>query len=103
MQKTLQKTFPAMGTVHTFTLSGEGCEKVAEQMKAAVLSMDRAWSVFRADSELSLLNCSAGKEPVLVRKDTFSLLQKSFDLCSLTDGAFDICSGALSALWRKSS
>lgn len=99
----LQKTFPAMGTVHTITLYGENRTALAERMKNEVLNMDRAWSVFREDSMLSKLNRSAGIAPVPVDGDTFTLLKACVTLCEQTGGAFDVASGALSALWRAAA
>ena len=103
MHTTLQKTFPAMGTVHTITLNGENHSELAERMKREVLRMDRAWSVFRDDSTLSKLNRSAGIAEVSVDDDTFALLKASVLLCEQTDGAFDVTSGALSSLWREAA
>ena len=103
MQTMLQKTFPAMGTIHTITLYGKNRGGLAERMRREVLAMDRAWSIFREDSTLSELNRSAGIAPVSVDEDTLALLNTCVSLCKLTDGAFDVTSGALSALWRTAA
>lgn len=100
---TLQKTFPAMGTVHSVLLYGEDLASLAERMKCEVLAMERAWSVFRADSTLSELNRRAGVAPLPVDDDTFTVLRESIALCTLTEGAFDITAGTLSALWRHTA
>ena len=59
MSAVVQKAFPAMGTVHTLTVESEEALSAAEAIKSQILAMDRNWSVFREDSEISLLNRGA--------------------------------------------
>ena len=56
-------------------------------------------SVFQPESELSLLNASAGCTSVAVSADTYFLLSESRRYSALSDGAFSITTRVLSALW----
>ncbi len=58
-------------------------------------------SVYRDESELSLLNQRARTEPVEVEPELFDLLLECRRLFEETDGAFDATSGALISLWRE--
>ena len=48
---TVQKTFPALGTVNTLFLRGSDAMETTEEAKAYILSLEQSLSVFRPDSE----------------------------------------------------
>ena len=52
--------------------------------------LDAAWSIYRDDSVVSILNREAASAPVLVDAELFALLALAEDLWRRTDGAFDI-------------
>ncbi len=56
---------------------------------------------FDPNSQISLVNRKAAKEPVHVDPILFDILQKSIYYSKLTDGAFDITVGPLVDMWRK--
>ncbi len=56
-------------------------------------------SVFRSESEISQLNRHAGDRPVTVEPRLFELLQTAVRIHEETGGAYDVTSGALSAVW----
>lgn len=56
-------------------------------------------SVYREHSELSRINRTAARYPVLVETRLFQLLQQALDLHQQTQGAFDITAGPISKLW----
>lgn len=58
-------------------------------------------SIYKPNSEISLVNRDAAAEPVHVRRSLFDLLQTSKQLCRQTDGAFDIAAGAQIRLWQQ--
>jgi thiamine biosynthesis lipoprotein len=62
-------------------------------------SLEDQMSVYRSHGELSQLNRRAGTEPVTVDPRLFALLAEARRLWSDTEGAFDITSGPLIALW----
>jgi thiamine biosynthesis lipoprotein len=55
---------------------------------------------FNDDSQTSLLNRHAGGEPVTVDAEVFELVSRAIHLSELTQGAFDITAGVLTALYR---
>ena len=100
----LETSFPALGTgnrIQAFEYAdriraGEALKRAEERVRAL---HDRL-SVFQPESELSLLNASAGCGPVFVGDDALFLLTKSKYYSALSGGAFSITTRALSSLWR---
>ncbi len=86
-------TQPILGTRVRVELWHED-PAVAQTLLAAVMDemrrVDRAFSSFRDDSELSELNRSAGAGWVSVSDEMLDLLVKSRQVSELTRGAFDI-------------
>jgi thiamine biosynthesis lipoprotein len=78
-----------------------------EQIEAAGLALDaihqiESWlSIYRADSELSKVNLSAFTDSQAIRGDLFELLEMAVQIHQKTDGAFDMATGSLTALWRS--
>ena len=98
---TIEKAFPAMGTVHTITIFDAEGPGAANDARAYLLRLNQAWSCFRADSLISQINRAAGVKPVAVDEDTFAVLQQARHYGGLTDGAFDVTVGPLVQLWRE--
>ena len=96
----IQTMFPALGTVNTITLYDTSQEHAAEEVRAFIRGLDRLLSVFRPDSEISRFNALDGGEWMEISEDTFDIFKESVLCGELTDGAFDITAGPLSALWR---
>jgi thiamine biosynthesis lipoprotein len=82
-------------------LPGENAGSIPAARTALNLadSLESRLSVFRQTSELSSINRSAGAGPVGVSPALFRLLQRSAELHSSTEGAFDITSTPLSRCW----
>ena len=98
---TLEKSFPAMGTLHTITFFDAEGPGAANDARAYMMDLNRAWSCFRADSLISRINQAAGQAPVSVDRDTFEILRLARTYGQLTEGAFDVTVGPLADLWRK--
>ena len=98
---TVEKSFPAMGTVHTITIFDAEGPGAANDARAYLLRLNQAWSCFQADSLISRINRAAGVAPVAVDEDTFAVLQQARRYGGLTDGAFDVTVGPLAQLWRE--
>jgi thiamine biosynthesis lipoprotein len=62
-------------------------------------TLEARLSVYRDDSEISLINQIAAFEPVQVADDLFALLDHCLTLTRQTDGAFDVAAGALVKAW----
>ena len=91
----------AMACRFEVTLSGEDADFVGrvQQALAEAARLERRLSVFRDDSELSLVNRGAGARPVTVSRELFNLLRRCHDLHAETGGTFDITSTPLSRCW----
>ena len=82
--------FPLMGThAHVVILAHPAVESMLTEFAERELHlMERRWSRFLPDSELSRLNAAAGK-PVIVSADTFSVIKSAVDAWEHTEGRFD--------------
>ncbi len=100
----LETRFSALGTGNRIQVfeyedrisAGEALKRAEERVRAL---HDRL-SVFQPESELSLLNASAGCGPVSVGDDALFLLTKSKYYSALSGGAFAVTTRSLSSLWR---
>lgn len=79
---------------------GENAQSAYDEITARFKELEGKISVYDQDSELSLLNRSAGKEAVELSEEVYDLLKRSVALCSETDGSFDITIAPLSFLWN---
>ena len=93
--------FHALGTDNHIYLPQYDKENIALSAENRVLQLDKRLSIFNAESEISQINQYAGKEPVWVSSDTFTLLRRAVWWSERTNGAFDITLGPLIKLWRK--
>ncbi len=64
-------------------------------------ALESSFTDYRPDSELSRLSDHAGKGPLPISPDLFSILSLSKQLSSDSAGAFDITVGRSVALWRQ--
>ena len=97
----LEKSFPAMGTVHTITIFDAEGPEAASDARAYLLDLHGAWSCFMEDSLVSRINQAAGRQPVAVDEDTFEVLWQAKRYGRFTEGAFDVTVGPLADLWRR--
>lgn len=58
-------------------------------------------SLYRSDSELSLVNQNAGGAPVRVRSEFQTLVSLAMELSQRTQGGFDLAMGSLTRLWKS--
>jgi len=77
----------------------EACRSSLER----IAKVDRLMSIFRSDSELSLVNRTAWRKPIVVGTDTFTVLAESERLAHLTGGALDVTIHPLMQLWTRSA
>ncbi|MBN2290738.1 MAG: FAD:protein FMN transferase [Candidatus Glassbacteria bacterium] len=88
-----------MGTVfrlHAFYPAGrrEWMHGLADRLFDELLEDDRAFSIYRPESEVNRINRAAGGEPVAVEADVFELLEFCRRWWQATGGLFDITVGA---------
>jgi len=99
---------PAMGTLFRVVLYAQDASEGERAARAAlerVAELERVFSDYREDSELARLgarsDAQAPTEWVELSADLERALRASQQLAELTDGAFDVTVGPLSALWRR--
>ena len=104
MNESLSRLFRALGTMNTIVVDqaeDHACATDAlERAERRVLDLNEALSAFRPESEVSLLNASAGCKEVFIGADTQFLLKESKRFSRETGGAFSITTRPLSALWE---
>lgn len=77
-----------MGTTARILAWGERPEAV-DRARDLLDALEGAWSRFRPESELSLLNATGGGRPVVVSPRTFALIARAVDAWRRTGGRFD--------------
>ncbi|MFM8763135.1 MAG: FAD:protein FMN transferase [Solirubrobacterales bacterium] len=85
--KLTELSVDAMGT-HAHVVIGDGEPRHAAMALEAVDRLERLWSRFIADSEISRANASPG-EPVPASPETIELVERAVEAWELTGGLFD--------------
>lgn len=94
----VSKTGFYFDTVIKVTLYDTDAEPELESCFALADKYEKLLSATKKGSDIWNINHAKGK-PIVVSKETISLLQKAIDYSELSDGAFDITIGELSSLW----
>lgn len=92
-------TVICMGTVVTQLVHGAKAKKALSAVNRELRRMEAQLSFHSPSSQLASLNNAAGRKPVKVGPDLFSLLELSRELAVLTGGAFDVTVGPLVREW----
>ena len=98
-QKTIDKTFFALGTVNTIMLNHCGNLNIIEKAIQRVYEIDDRMSAFKDDSDVSMISANAGLGLLKVHKETFDLIEKAVKFGDLSNGAFDITMRPIVELW----
>lgn len=88
-----------MDTLVEFKLYGQNAESAMEQAFDKIKEIEYRMSVTLSGSEVSLINANAGKHPVQVSSDTYTVIKEALHYSELTSGAFDPTVGPLVAAW----
>jgi thiamine biosynthesis lipoprotein len=100
---TIRLSTPAMASDFEVILnpgSGSRLESASAALDV-VNQLEDQLSVYRAASELSVLNARGADKPVPVERRLFDLLHRAVAYSYETEGAFDPTAGPLVALWRN--
>ena len=92
----------AMGTTVEIYLYASARARAAELFEVTFQEIERveeALSGYRPTSEISRINATAAREPVVTDPEVFGLLERALDYSRHTGGAFDITVGALVRAW----
>lgn len=96
---------PHMGCLFSFKLVSDdavAAKKAADAAFARVAELDRAFSDYKEDSELSKLGQTAGSgETVKLSNDLCRVLAASERFWKWSDGTFDVTLGRCTKLWRE--
>ena len=88
-----------LGTLCTVNLFEDGTDTLYDALFSRLRQLDDNFSTTNPKSFVSAVNAAAGKHPVFVGKDVFTVLKKALEIAELTDGAFDPTIGPLVTLW----
>lgn len=77
----------------------DGEKQAAKAALSRVEEIDKMFSAFQADSEISKINQSKAGEAVRVSKECVALLKRAKELSLKTEGAFDISIKPVMDLW----
>ncbi len=92
---------PGMGSYFEIRMGAKtpGAVELATRALDLVDALEAQLTVYNDESEVSRLNRTAHLGPVVVERELFALLQRACELSRITDGAYDVTSGALSEAW----
>lgn len=93
-----QDTTFVMDTIMTQTVYGPNGEQAAAAVSRAFVQYEERLSLYQEESQLAKINAGSGS-PVQVDDETFSLIEKSLELSSCSDGAFQITIAPVTLLW----
>lgn len=99
----LTYTDKAMGTYVTvwfWTDKEADAAKAAEAVFKEMKRLDAEMTTWTDTSEVSQINQNAGKKPVKVSDETFSVIARAQDISKKSGGVFDISVGAFHGLWK---
>lgn len=92
-----------MGTTYSIRfsdpLSGKETAALETAVKAELAAVNRAFSLWQPDSELSRFNEAAAGEPFRLSPDFAELMRTALELCEATGGAFDPTAAPLIKAW----
>ena len=91
-----------MGTVVEITVQHKDpavAKKVIQHAFDEGRRIENLLSIYKKESEISMVNLKAGLEEVKVSGDSLYLIEKALYYSELSDGAFDITVGPLIELW----
>ena len=92
----------AMGTVYTIVVYGRDEAYLSEVVTEAferIDQLDEQMSNYNPESEISVINRQAARQPVRVEPKLFHLIQQALRYSRETDGAFDPTVGPLMKRW----
>lgn len=65
-----------------------------------IIRIEKKMGWRQAQSDISRINRAAGKQEVTLDQEMFDFLERALNLCSNTEGAFNIAIGPLTRLWN---
>ena len=93
-----------MGTLAQITVIAESGQRGREYIEAAfekIRGIENNMSIYRGDSQISMINRDAFEKPVQVGDELFEIIERSIEFGEITGGAFDITIGPIEELYRS--
>lgn len=97
--KKYEETQFCLDTVVTLTVYGNGAKNAAESAMERIEEIERKFSAYRTDSEISKINNAPYGTAVRVDDEVYRLIERAIEFSRMTDGAFDITLKPVSDLW----
>ena len=88
-----------MGTIMTHTAYGRNAQAALQTVAEEARRLERMLSRFVPESDIAVLNRTAGKSRQSVGAETFAILSEAKRLSAQTGGSFDVTVGPLVDLW----
>ena len=82
---------------------GDEAQETYDDIMACLRDLEARLSLYREDSEIAALNASAGREPVRISQDTFTLLSRAKEFSAESGGLFDVTIAPLTLTWGITS
>ena len=96
----MERIFYAFGTVNYIKIEDEISEDKMDRIIKTALALDDQLSVFKPESEIAMINSSAGFEPVKVSPNVIKILKKACYYSEVSQGAFEITIKPAVQLWN---
>ncbi|MFZ3091637.1 MAG: FAD:protein FMN transferase [Nitrospirota bacterium] len=98
-----KKSQRLMGTEMEITVVSADEKKAHKAIDAAfeeISRIERMMSTYMPDSQISIINKSAGEKPVKSGSELIGLVKRAVEYAGMTDGGFNIAVGPLIRLWK---
>ncbi len=98
--KEYKKTEFLMDTGCSVTFYGNESETAAEAVFDEIRRIDRLMDMYDDESDIGRINNAESFEKIKVSEDTYYVLKTALEICSVSNGMFDITIAPLSKLWN---
>lgn len=102
-RETIVREFYAIGTVIKLRAYGNNGEKAIQEAMKRVNDIDDKMSVFKDNSDISMINKKAGISSQQVGEDTYFVIKRAVEYSKLLEGTFDPTIRPIVSLWRIGS
>jgi thiamine biosynthesis lipoprotein len=102
-RETIIREFYSLGTVIQLRVYGSNGERAIDEAMKRLSDIDDKMSVFKENSDVSMINKKAGISTHQVGADTYFVIKKAVEYSKLSEGTFDPTIRPLVSLWRIGS
>nr|WP_243156241.1 FAD:protein FMN transferase [Clostridium sp. C2-6-12] len=102
-RETIIREFYSLGTVIQLRVYGSNGERAIHEAMKRLSDIDDKMSVFKENSDVSMINKKAGISTHQVGEDTYFVIKKAVEYSKLSEGTFDPTIRPLVGLWSIGS